>query len=135
MDRIDLQIEVPPVTAADMALPSPPEGTAEAADRVARARDAQAGRAEGGPPGAPRLNAQAEGRWLETIAAPDEAGRNLLSRAAEAAGLSARGWSRTLRLARTIADLEGAAAVRRAHIAEALIYRRVASEPAGAFPG
>jgi magnesium chelatase family protein len=57
----------------------------------------------------------------------DEPGRALLTRAAEAGGLSARGWTRTLRLARTIADLEGADAVRRVHIAEALIYRRVAS--------
>ena len=128
MDRIDLQIEVPPVTAADMALPPPAEGTAEAAARVARAREVQAERARAGPPGAAMLNAQAEGRWLEAIVALDEAARTLLSRAAETTGLSARGWSRTLRLARTIADLDGAGAVRRAHVAEALIYRRVTSE-------
>jgi len=51
---------------------------------------------------------------------------NMWTRAAEAGGLTARGWTRTLRLARTIADLEGADAVRRIHVAEALIYRRVA---------
>lgn len=63
----------------------------------------------------------------------DDPGRTLLSRAAEAGGLTARGWTRTLRLARTIADLDGAEAVRRAHVAEALIYRRVAlGAPAGA---
>ncbi|MDR3507175.1 MAG: ATP-binding protein, partial [Caulobacteraceae bacterium] len=101
--------------------------------RVAGARATQAERVEkrDRPEAAaapPVLNALAEGGWLERIAAPDEAGRALLARAAEATGLTARGWTRTLRLARTIADLEGATAVRRTHIAEALIYRRVASE-------
>ena len=57
---------------------------------------------------------------------PEPAARALLARAAEAGGLSARGWTRTLRLARTIADLEGGGPVRRVHVAEALIYRRVA---------
>lgn len=61
----------------------------------------------------------------------DEPARALLTKAAEAGGLSARGWTRTLRLARTIADLEGSDAVRRVHVAEALIYRRVAA--VGAF--
>ena len=72
------------------------------------------------------MNARADGDWLETIAALDAPARALLTRAAEAGGLTARGWTRTLRLARTIADLEGAEAVRRVHVAEALIYRRVA---------
>ncbi len=133
MDRIDLQVEMPPVTAADLALPRPAEGTAEVAARVAQARALQLDRAgAGGEP----LNARLEGGALERIAAPDEAGRALLVRAAEGGALSARGWTRTLRLARTIADLEGAAAVRRVHIAEALIYRRtpgpsLAASPAG----
>jgi magnesium chelatase family protein len=72
------------------------------------------------------LNSQADGDWLEKIADLDPAARALLSRAAEAGGLTARGWTRTVRLARTIADLEGSDTVRRVHIAEALIYRRVA---------
>jgi magnesium chelatase family protein len=125
MDRIDLQIEVPPVTAADLALPAPADGTAEAAARVAAARALQADRArEAGGEAASPLNARAEGQWLESIADLDPAGRALLTRAAEAGGLTARGWTRTLRLARTIADLEGAGAVKRMHVAEALIYRR-----------
>ena len=125
MDRIDLQIEVPPVSAADLSLPAPAEGTAEVADRVAGARQLQAERAHAsGDPRAAGLNARAEGAWLETIAAPDDAARALLSRAAEAGGLTARGWTRTLRLARTIADLEGSGSVHRRHVAEALIYRR-----------
>jgi magnesium chelatase family protein len=123
MDRIDLQVDVPPVTAADLSLPAPAEGTREAAARVAEARALQADRAGG--EGA-RLNAQAEGDFLEKIADLDPAARALLAKAAEAGGLTARGWTRTLRLARTIADLEGGGPVRRAHVAEALIYRRAA---------
>jgi magnesium chelatase family protein len=126
MDRIDLHVEVPPVTAADLALPRPAEGTAQAAARVAKARALQEERSPAD--GAPSLNAQLEGRELERCAEPDGAGRTLLTKAAEAGGLSARGWTRTLRLARTIADLEGVAAVRRIHIAEALIYRRTAAD-------
>ena len=124
MDRIDLQVEVPPVTAADMALPAPAEGTAEASARVLNARALQAERAAG-TDGAP-LNSQAEGDFLEAIADLDPPARALLAKAAEQGGLSARGWTRTLRLARTIADLEGSGPVRRVHVAEALIYRRVA---------
>jgi magnesium chelatase family protein len=132
MDRIDLTVEVPPVTAADLALPPPSEGTAEAARRVAQARAVQSGRAAAGGGGAAALNARADGDWLETIAAPDEPARALLTRAAEAGALSARGWARTLRLARTIADLEGSDALRRVHVAEALAYRRVSPAPSGA---
>ncbi len=132
MDRIDLQVEVPAVTAADLALPAPAEGTAEAAARVAAARTLQAERAAAAGAESQPLNAQAEGERLEAMLGLDAPARTLLSRAAEAGGLTARGWTRTLRLARTIADLEGADAVRRVHVAEALVYRRVA--PAGAHP-
>jgi magnesium chelatase family protein len=125
MDRIDLQVEVPPVTAADMALPAPAEGTAEASARVMGARTLQAERAAG-TEGAPVLNSLAEGDFLEAIVDLDPPARALLARAAEQGGLTARGWTRTLRLARTIADLEGSGSVRRVHVAEALIYRRVA---------
>ncbi len=126
LDRIDLIVDVPPVTAADLALPPPAEGTAEAAARVADAREIQAGR--GG-----EINARLEGEALDGAAALDEPARRLMSRAAEAGGLTARGWTRTLRLARTIADLEGSTSVRRLHVAEALAYRRaLLGEPAGA---
>jgi magnesium chelatase family protein len=134
MDRIDLQVEVPPVTAADLALPPPPEGTAEAAARVARARALQADRAAAGGEGATLLNARAEGEWLEAICALEAPARALLTRAAEAGGLTARGWTRTLRLARTIADLEAAAGVGRVHVAEALIFRRIAPGAAVGTP-
>jgi magnesium chelatase family protein len=132
MDRIDLQIDVPPVTAADMALPPPAEGTAEAAVRVAQAREVQAARAaDAGAPAEQGLNARMEGAHLERAAQPDEPGRALLTRASEAGGLTARGWTRTLRVARTIADLDGADGVRRLHVAEALSYRRSLPEAAG----
>ncbi|WBQ12454.1 ATP-binding protein [Hyphomonadaceae bacterium BL14] len=128
MDRIDLQIDVPPVTPADLALPPAPEGTAEAAARVARARAAQTER--GG------LNARLSGDRLDSATAPDAAGRDLLARASEAMGLTARAYHRILRVARTIADLDGADAVRRIHVAEALSARRVrAATEAVSRPG
>jgi magnesium chelatase family protein len=126
MDRIDLQVEVPPVTAADLSLPPPAEGTREVAARVAAARGVQAERAARFGAEAPALNARADGQFLEKTAALDDAARGLLARAAEQGNLTARGWTRTIRLARTIADLEGSDAIRRVHVAEALIYRRVA---------
>jgi magnesium chelatase family protein len=70
------------------------------------------------------INARASGETLDRFATPDEAGRALLMRAGEAGGLTARGWTRTLRLARTIADLDGCDGVLRRHIAEALVHRR-----------
>ena len=68
----------------------------------------------------------ADGTLLEEIAAPDAEGRALLTQAAERMKLTARGYHRVLRVARTLADLEGAESVRRVHIAEALSYRRIA---------
>jgi len=121
-DRIDLQVDVPAVSAADLTLPPPAEGSGEVAARVAKARERQTARY--GDSGI-RTNAEADGELLERIAAPEEAGRKLLADAAGALKLSARGYHRVLRVARTIADLEGQETVRRTHIAEALSYRRV----------
>ena len=113
-----------PVTAADLSLPPAGEGTAEVAARVARARQVQGARAsEDGLPTS--LNAEAQGAALETIATPDEAGAVLLTKAASQLALSARAYHRTLRVARTIADLDGAGGIKRVHIAEALSFRRV----------
>jgi len=122
-DRIDLTVEVPPVSAADMTLPPPAEGSAEVARRVAAARARQAARFADLDDG-PRANAGVDGALLEEIAAPDAAGRALLAEAADKMRLTARGYHRVLRVARTLADLDGAAQVARLHVAEALSYRR-----------
>ncbi|MBV9549092.1 MAG: ATP-binding protein, partial [Alphaproteobacteria bacterium] len=122
-DRIDLHIDVAAVSAADLALPSPAEGSAEVAARVAAARAIQRERLAGH---GLRTNAEMEGEVLEAMAAPDAAGRKLLTEAAERMQLSARGYTRVLKVARTIADLAGAESLGKAHLAEALSYRRIA---------
>lgn len=125
-DRIDIHVDVPAVSPMDLSLPPPAEGSAEVAERVKAARDIQSTRFAGVSSTKPvRTNADADGTLLEEIAAPDEPGRALLSDAATKLKLTARGYHRVLRVARTIADMEGAAQVRRQHIAEALAYRRV----------
>ena len=127
-DRIDLYIDVPAVNPADLSLPPPAEGSAEVAARVAAARALQAerfARLAGGE--GLRLNAEADGALLERIAAPDAPARRLLTDAAERLRLSARGYHRMLKVARTLADLAGNATVGRLHIAEALSYRRAAA--------
>jgi len=121
-DRIDLHVEVPAVNPADLSLPPPAEGSAEVAARVAAARAIQAERYAGLPV---RTNAEADGELLERVASPDAAGRALLTEAAERMRLSARGYHRVLRVARTLADLDGGGPILRLHIAEALSTRRV----------
>jgi magnesium chelatase family protein len=76
-----------------------------------------------------RTNAEAEGELLDRIATPDAAGAKLLTEAAERMKLSARGYHRVLKVARTIADLAGAETIGKAHIAEALSYRRITHLP------
>ncbi|MEI4473165.1 YifB family Mg chelatase-like AAA ATPase [Frigidibacter sp. MR17.24] len=121
LDRFDLRIEVPPVPWADLDAPAQAEPSAAVAARVAAARALQAERYAATPEA--RLNADAGPALLDRFALPDAEGRALLGRAAERYRLSARGYHRVRRVARTIADLDGAEAVGRSHVAEALSFR------------
>ena len=129
IDRIDLHIEVPAVTAADLLLPPPAEGSREVAERVA-----QRARAAGGALRGDRIAASAQqcrrsqAPVLEDVARPDASGLALLREAADAMRLSARGYHRVLRVARTLADLDGADKVGRVHLGEALSYRALTDE-------
>src|SRR3954469_11890234 len=128
LDRIDLHIEVPAVTAADLILPPPTEGSGEVALRVARARDMQAARYAALGLAQVRTNAGAQGAVLDEVARLDTASLALIHDAADAMRLTARGYHRVLRVARTLADLDGAERVTRVHLAEALSYRALTDE-------
>ena len=121
LDRFDLRVEVPPVAYTDLDLPQSGEPSADVAARVSKARDVQTERFK--DHSHIRVNADIEGRVLEEVASPDAEGRDLLSKVAEKFGLSARGYHRVLRVARTIADLDGVPDVRSPHVAEAVSYR------------
>ncbi|NOD84385.1 YifB family Mg chelatase-like AAA ATPase [Ruegeria sp. HKCCD6119] len=121
MDRFDLRIEVPPVGFTDLDLPPSGDSSATVAARVENACAIQAERFRGMPD--LRQNSDAEGKVLEQIATPDAEGKAVLLKAADRFGLSARAFHRILRVARTIADLDGSADIRRPHVAEALSFR------------
>ncbi len=140
LDRFDLKIEVGAVSAADLTLPPPAEGSSELAGRVSSARrrqylryadetktsrlqdgDNDAGSASFASP--VRTNAEADGQVLTAIASPDDGGKALLSHAADRLRFSARAYHRVLRVARTIADMDGVDGVQRRHVAEAISFR------------
>ncbi len=121
MERFDLRVDVPPVAFTDLDMQANGKTSADIATRVAHVRDIQAARfknTEG-----VRVNADAEGAFLEELAVQEPAGKALLIRAAETLGLSARGYHRVLRVARTIADLDQSETVQHKHIAEAISFR------------
>lgn len=121
MDRIDIHIEVPAVSAADLALPSASEGSKDVAERVAAARAIQHDRyaALDGV----SCNAEVDGEELEKVTQLDDESREILMRAVEMMKLTARGYYRVLRVARTIADLDGSENIGKTHISEAISFR------------
>ncbi|MEM8692783.1 MAG: YifB family Mg chelatase-like AAA ATPase [Pseudomonadota bacterium] len=121
MDRFDLRVDVPPVAYADLDLPAAGELSTTVAARVAAARKRQEARFANIQD--LRSNADMAGDLLTDFATPDEQGRAFLTRVAERFGLSARGYHRVLRVARTISDLDGSEDVRKPHIAEAVSFR------------
>jgi magnesium chelatase family protein len=123
MDRIDIRIDVPAVTAQDLIRPEAAERSGDVALRVAQARTMQQDRFRGlGRPDI-RTNSQCSTSLVEQVAKPDPAGQALLSDAAEKMRFSARAYHRILKVARTLADLDGAETVGRIHLAEAISYR------------
>ena len=124
IDRFDIRIEVPPVTPDMLSLPPHGETSAKIADRVVEARAVQAERQSECMNDARLTNSELEGEVLDRVATPDQPGQEVLRAAAEKLRFTARGYHRVLRLARTLADLEGSDAVRKVHVAEAVGYRR-----------
>ncbi|NOZ42738.1 MAG: YifB family Mg chelatase-like AAA ATPase [Alphaproteobacteria bacterium] len=125
MDRFDIHIEVPAVSAQDLTLPRATESSREVLARVMAARQIQTDRYRAmGLEGRVRCNADVDGEALEAVAILDKVGRDILSQAIDVMHLTARGYHRILRVARTLADLEGSAEITRMHVSEALSYRQ-----------
>ena len=123
LDRIDLRVEVPAVSAADLIGPSSSESSASVAARVAQARQMQAERYAGHGLADVSTNAQCPASMIEDVAALDGAGVALMRDAGDRLGLSARAYHRVLKVARTLADLDGSDTVARIHLAEAISHR------------
>jgi magnesium chelatase family protein len=126
LDRIDLHIEVAAVTPADLVLPPPAEDSADVGKRVAAARERQTERYRALGLEGTSTNAACPPSVLDEVAKPDEAGLALVRNAADRLHLTARGYHRIIKVARTLADLEGEKNIGRIHLAEALSYRAAA---------
>jgi magnesium chelatase family protein len=132
LDRIDLHVVLPPVDVAHLQSAARGEPSEAVRARVMAARAAQQARAR--VLGAGATNASLGPRDLERVASPDAAGARVLAAAVEKLGLSARAYGKVLRVARTIADLDGSDAVRSPHVAEAVHARLLDRDPRGAQP-
>ena len=130
LDRIDIQVEIVPVPFNDLVKEIPSESSATIRERVIRARQVQEQRFADEP--GIHCNAQMTPRLLQKYATPDERGRAMLQSAMERLNLSARAYDRILKVARTIADLDGSDTVQSTHIAEAIGYRSLDRESWGA---
>jgi magnesium chelatase family protein len=119
LDRIDIQIALPPVTIRELSLDTEEESSEAIRERVVAARGRQTERFRGGV----RANGQMTARMVKKYCVVDTAGKALLEQAVERFGLSARAYHRVLKVSRTIADLEGCDAITDAHVAEAIQYR------------
>jgi magnesium chelatase family protein len=126
-DRIDLTVQVPPVDLRQLGTGPPAESSAAVRERVAMARARQ--RVRYAKLRAVSVNAHVSGRWLDAHSRIDAAAREFLAAASERLGLSARGYHRALKVARTIADLDGDEAVLQPHVAEALQFRAPSASP------
>ncbi len=124
MDRFDIHIEVPVVSAHDLTLPAPSEGSPNVAARVMAARTLQTERYQAMGLNHIRCNAEVDGEALEAVASLDKAGQEILTQAIDVMRLTARGYHRILRVARTIADLDGSLNISKIHVSEALSYRQ-----------
>jgi len=120
MDRVDLHVEVTPVDFEDMSADRTGDSSATVRERVVEARSRQERRFDGAPA---HCNAQMGAQAVQTHCDPDDAGTNLLRTASDRLGLSARGYTRILKVARTVADLEGTSQIRPEHVSEAIQYR------------
>jgi len=124
MDRFDIHIEVPAVSAMDLTLPPPTESSGDVAGRVIAARAIQTDRYQAMGLDHVRCNAEVDGEALEEVARLDKTGRETLAKAIDVMRLTARGYHRILRVARTLADLEACEDINNIHISEALSYRQ-----------
>ena len=123
LDRIDIQCEISPVPFKDISKAAPGEASATIRQRVIKARDIQAERYRTHK--GIHCNAQMTERMIHQYAEPDEASIALLRTAMEKFSLSARAYNRILKVARTIADLDGSERVEVQHISEAIGYRNL----------
>ncbi len=130
MDRIDLHVEVTPVSFNELSGERKTDNSSSIRERVIRARELQAKRFEGKE--GLYANAQMEAQMVQEICKITEVGKNLLSRAMQKLNLSARAYDRIIKVSRTIADLAASEEIKTEHLAEAIQFRSLDREDWGA---